>query len=81
MATRLPGDAAHHFRTTDHTDEIALLNRRADATEDRQQRLVIRLCAELLQAHDETGISLDDWPTARQVVEHHLGQPVLPNCV
>lgn len=43
----------------------------------RERRITIRLAAELLEAHDDTGISLDAWPTAREFVEHHLGSSVL----
>lgn len=32
---------------------------------------------DLLQAHDETGISLDDWLSARLLVELLIGKPIL----
>lgn len=63
--------------TTDHTDEIALLHGRAGTTRDPIEQMTIRLAAELLEAHDDTGVSLDHWETARDFVEHHLGRPIL----
>lgn len=39
------------------------------------------LAADLLEAHDETGISLDDWAVARTFVETLLDRPVLSNGV
>lgn len=81
MARRLPGDAEHHFRTTCHKDEVAELEALADQQSDRDEKLAYRLAAELLSAHDDTGISLDDWPTARQFVERRLGKPILPNLI
>jgi hypothetical protein len=81
MARRLPGDARHHFRTTDHADEIALLKALALAKPRGLERLSYTLAADLLSSHDDTGISLDDWPAARQFVELLLGSPVLPNLI
>ena len=48
-----------------------------------ERRLVIQLnlAADLLEAHDQTGISLDDWVWARRFVEEFIGINVLPNCV
>ncbi|GEM_PF-1166445 len=63
--------------TTDHAEEIASLHGRATQTREPMERLTIRLAAELLEAHDDTGISLDHWPTAREFVEHHLGGRIL----
>lgn len=79
MATRLPGDASSGFRSTDHSKEIARLLSVAASETDRDDMISVRLAAELLQAHDDTGVSLADWPTALQFVESHLGHPVLPN--
>jgi len=81
MATRLPGDGEHHYRTTDHSDEIAQLREMADKAEERHEKVTIHLAADLLQSHDDTGISLDDWPYARQFVEFYLGKPILPNLI
>lgn len=67
--------------TTDHRDEIAMLYLLCDEASDSEVAREFRLAAELLWAHDDTGISLDDWPTARQFVEHRLGCPVLPNLI
>jgi hypothetical protein len=33
----------------------------------------------LLQAHDETGISLDDWMAPRLLVERLIGRPIIEN--
>ncbi len=65
--------------TTDHTQEVALLHERAAQVCDPVEQITIRLAAELLEAHDDTGISLDHWTTARDFVELHLGHAVLPH--
>lgn len=59
-------------RTTSHADEIAGL---------RDHALQLALAADLLEAHDETGISLDAWQAARAFVERHIGKPILENGV
>lgn len=81
MARRLSGGPEDGFRTTSHDAEIAQLNWTADQCTDRDEMLAWRLAAELLSSHDMTGISLDDWPTARQFVERKLGKPILPNLI
>lgn len=65
---------------TNHLREIAFLHFLADRSLG-DERISLRLAAELLEAHDDTGISLDDWPTARRFVEGHLGSPISPNAV
>lgn len=81
MSRRLAGDSSSGYRSTDHSEEIAFLITSADRCHDRSTVIARRLAAELLQAHDETGISLDDWPTARQFVEDRLGQPICPTLI
>lgn len=83
MARRL-SEPNQYGGTTDHTDEIkALLLKAGEAAESDNNQLAIEifLAAELLESHDQTGISLDDWATARRFVEHHLGSEILPNLV
>jgi hypothetical protein len=76
--------------TTDHSEEIAELRTWADNalremdSEEFNKRtayISIHLAADLLEAHDQNGISLDDWPYARQFVETFLQRPILPNCI
>ena len=43
-----------------HAPDISALRDRVDTTERGIRPLSIRLAADLLQSHDETGISLDD---------------------
>lgn len=81
MAQRLAGGPDDSFRTTDHSDEIIGLINLAQDTLDADLQTSLRLAAELLASHDDTGISLDDWPTARRFVENLVGHPVLPNLV
>ena len=77
---RLSGGPEVGFRTTDHSGEIAWL--RALAGEGPPLRtLSYLLASDLLEAHDETGISLDDWVVARTFVETLLEGPILPNGV
>jgi hypothetical protein len=79
MARRLPGGEAFHYRKSDHAEEIARLRERAGLSDERQQALVYAVAAELLQAHDETGISLDDWLAPRLLVELLIGGPIIEN--
>lgn len=88
MATRL--DPPVNCRTTDHADEISRLRdtERAYArlgptitNTERTVGLAYAVAADLLSSHDETGISLDNWRFARNLVEHLLGQPILENGV
>jgi hypothetical protein len=46
-----------------------------------EKRLPLTLAADLLESHDETGISLYNWKAAREFVERQLGQPILPSGV
>lgn len=71
---------------TDHSTEIALLRLRThDSQGVEGDRAVTALaylaCAELLRAHDETGISLDDWQPVRALVEYCIGRPIDENGV
>lgn len=67
--------------TTDHSEEIAQLREYARYLDNHFDILCRFLAADLLEAHDQTGISLDDWPYARRFVEQFTESPVLPNCV
>jgi len=80
MARRLPGGEAFNFRRSDHSAEIAQLRTQAvDGT--ALEALTLAVAADLLEAHDETGISLDDWLSARLLVELLIGKPILENDV
>lgn len=85
MAKQLPGGPEYNYRTTDHSVEISLLRRRAAAyrhSTDRHERvesLIAECAAALLQCHDETGISLDDWPGPRELVEYAIESRLLEN--
>lgn len=63
---------------TDHGEKIRALITRAETLEATSmptaytQAVGYRMAAELLQLHDETGISLDRWPTALEFVSLHL---------
>jgi len=78
MARRLPGGKAFHYRKSDHSAEIAQLRDHVGEG-TRFEALTWAVAADLLQAHDETGISLDDWLSARLLVELLIGQPILKN--
>lgn len=75
MSTRLdkPNDSGGN---TDHSLEIWELREKAKRKE-RYDALVYTLVADLLQAHDESGIALDDWSAARDLVEMLIGEPIL----
>lgn len=70
-----------HMRTTDHAGEIAWLRLEGITTGERLRSLAFMTAAELLQGHDETGISLDNWDAPRALVEHLLGHAILENGV
>lgn len=78
MARRLRGDEAHHYRRSDHAEEISGL-RAAVEQGAALEALARAVAADLLQAHDETGISLDEWLSARVLVETLIGKPILEN--
>jgi hypothetical protein len=73
--------------TTDHEDEIKLLRYVADRIMEfnppNTERWVVNLnlAADLLESHDQSGISLDDWVWARRFVEHYLGKSIIPNLI
>lgn len=80
MAIRLIGTRLTDYRTTDHRREIRALRERARAGDpDSLETYALAAAAELLAAHDETGISLDGWTEPRALVEMLLEHPILPN--
>lgn len=62
--------------TTDHSQEIARLRSRAK-TKEHYDKLVYELAADLLETHDASGISLDDWTVARALVELLIGDSII----
>ncbi len=78
MARRLPGGEAFQYRRSDHSVEIAQLRTQVgDGTV--VSALTLAGAADLLEAHDETGISLDDQLSARLLVELLIGKPIIEN--
>ena len=77
MARRLPF-GPENCRTTDHAVEIAWLRLPRDGA-SFMEALMHELAADLLEAHDDTGISLDDWLPARLFVELLLDRKILKN--
>ena len=80
--------ATNHSRTTDHSEEIRALRDAWLAQTERQSHrtaILYRAAADLLEVHDETGISLDDWDGPRNLVNLALSDlglgGVLPNGV
>lgn len=73
---------------TDHRTEIEALRGLADNmavgsdpshTDELLKVLTLRVAADLLEIHDATGISLDNWPAARQLVEVLIGHEIQEN--
>lgn len=67
---------------TDHSDDVARL--RASCPPDTtpvltDEQVATLLAADLLEAHDDTGISLDHWIAAREFVERHIGRTLQEN--
>lgn len=78
MATRLPGGPAYDFRTTDHSFEILRLQRLGKLSFLAPLEAAgLMAAADLLQAHDETAITLDDWYGPARLVTLALGKPFL----
>jgi len=68
---------------TDHSDVVFQLRARArhgdthpDLTDDD---VALLLAADLLETHDDTGISLDCWIAAREFVERLAGITITEN--
>lgn len=82
MAKRLAGDASTHYRTTDHTEEIdLLLDKLKETVPDSLESMALMVSIDLLKQHDDTGCSLDNWRSARTLVEYFLGRCIMPNGV
>ncbi len=69
---------------TDHSEDIVCL--RADAESERLLAggsafvaLALDTAAELLEVHDDTGISLDNWTAPRAFVELLIKHPITEN--
>jgi hypothetical protein len=70
------------FEYTDHRIEIGLMRQKAETfPEDSLERLAHVACAEILQGHDETGWSLDNWQPMREFVEFMIGHAIEENGV
>lgn len=61
---------------TDHGEEVARLRERAKSKE-RYDQLVYLLAADLLESHDQSGIALDNWGPARDLVELLIGDEII----
>lgn len=73
-----------HTRT-DHSADIQTLRDRINQggafLVPPLRRLVYGTAADLLELHDSTGISLDNWTHARGLIEYLIGHPITPNGV
>ena len=69
MSTRLDKPSASGG-TTSHEDEIRELRENAErfAINDAGSAIVARAAADLLEVHDASGISLDNWAGPRNLV-------------
>lgn len=66
---------------TDHSTDITNLRARAETASGSLNRLALAAAADLLELHDCTGISLDNWPSARALVETLTEHPITENGV
>lgn len=66
--------------TTDHSEEVARLRERSKRKE-YYDKLVYLTAADLLESHDESGISLDNWLPARALVELLIGERIVESGV
>lgn len=68
--------------TTDHSaDILALRNKAQDpsSSDTSAGLLTLSTAADLLELHDQTGISLDHWVNARSLVELLIGHRITEN--
>lgn len=69
-------------RTSDHSDEIDRLRHiAADPGVDEAVQIQHEAAAALLEVHDQTGLSLDNWKGPREFVEMLLGGSITENHV
>lgn len=68
---------------TDHSEDIRVLRDVAenDLIFDRQYKLQLLVCADLLEMHDRQSFSLDKWTAARAMVEGQIGHSIKENHV
>lgn len=62
--------------TTDHSELVARLRVRSRQKE-RYDQIVYELAADLLEMHDSSACSLDNWKPARDLVELLVGEEIL----
>lgn len=60
-----------------HTQDIVTL--RNKAKNDPENKIALECAADLLETHDATGISLDNWDAPRKFVEQYLGKSIYEN--
>jgi hypothetical protein len=77
----LGGRGSYKQVRTDHSEEIVAARARADRANSILERTEILAACALLECHDATGISLDDWLPVREFVESTLGFVILENHV
>lgn len=63
---------------TDHSSQVTEL-RRQSYNAVPPQKYIVGTAADLLEMHDATGISLDNWPNAREMVEYFLSAEITKN--
>lgn len=58
---------------TNHSIEIGLMRQAAEqVSSESTEALLLRAAADILEAHDATGISLDEWTDVRIFVEDQM---------
>lgn len=57
---------------TNHSNEIAMMRRAANTLPDAFLANSILVASDLLELHDATGLSLDNWNVARVFVEDQM---------
>jgi hypothetical protein len=66
---------------TDHSHDVAYLRDTAGGMTPGVIQTTYNTAADLLEAHDATDISLDDWVSARGLVEMLIGKAITENGV
>lgn len=67
---------------TDHSEDIRVLRDVAkQGSHDRQYKLQLLVCSDLLEMHDRQSLSLDNWKAARALVQGQIGHSIQENHV
>lgn len=74
-------DHSEQIKNLRQTGEVIARSEGGDTGALHERVLMFEAAAALLEVHDTTGISLDNWKGPREFVEMMLGEPIQENHV